>query len=128
MPNHLAITVILTLTLATYVAAMWVTKVTNARGDKILFGVINGVEASPQDRRLMLVTMWLPYAAFLIAFLLVMAIGTVEFATSSQDPRVQTVGFMCALFLGAGGVFWFVLGFFFVLRRLLRSIRQAAER
>lgn len=125
MENEVALPLILALTLTSYVTAMWVTKVTNERGDYILYGLVNGAKASRRDRWIMLVTMWFPYAMFLIAFLIIMALGNLEVARNAHDPRVETFGYMCAVFLGTGAVFWFVLGMLFVLRHLVTAIRNS---
>jgi hypothetical protein len=127
MWNLIAIALILVVTISVYFIAMWVTKMTNDRGDEILHGVVKGVPASTKDRWLMLFTQWLPYAVFLTAFLLIAAVGNVQIARTVEDPRVQLLGYMCGGFLAMGGLFWLLLGCGFVFLNMVSTLRQTTR-
>jgi hypothetical protein len=58
----------------------------------------------------MLYTQWVPYAAFVIAFLAIMSLGVLEIARGAEAERVRLIGYMCAILLGGGAVFSTVLG------------------
>ena len=127
MWNLIAIALVLVVTIAAYVIAMWVTTVTNRRSDEILYGVVDGVPASTKDRWLLLFTQWLPYAVFLIAFLLICAVGNIQIARCVDDPRVQLLGYMCAGFLAMGGFFWLLLGCGFVFPHMFSALRRSVR-
>jgi lysylphosphatidylglycerol synthetase-like protein (DUF2156 family) len=123
MPN-LTLLSILAVTISVYFGAMWVTKMINDRGDDILNGVFKGVPASTKDRHLMLFTNWLPYAAFLVAFLVVAGVGVLELARGADDERVAVIGYMCAVVLTGGALFWAILGSF-VFTNMVSALRKA---
>jgi len=127
MWNLIAIALVLAVTIATYLIAMWVTKMTNDRGDEILYGLVKGVPTSIKDRWLMLFTQWLPYAVFLVAFLWITAVGNIQIARSVDDPRVQLLGYMCAGFLAMGGLFWLLLGCGFMFLNMVSALRQVGR-
>ena len=51
MWNLIAIALILVVTIATYVIAMWVTRMTNDRGDELLHGLVKGMPTSIKVNR-----------------------------------------------------------------------------
>ena len=113
MSNSTAVIGLLAVFIAAYTGVMWVIRITVERGDEIQLGTVKGMPVSPKYRRLMLITQWFPYAAFIIAFLFTVAAGFFHFAREFGDPGVKVVGYMCAMIFAAGGVFNLVLASFF---------------
>ena len=127
MWNLIAIALVLVVTIASYVIAMWVTRLTNDRGDEILHGLVKGIPMSSKDRWLMQFTQWLPYVTFLIAFLLISAVGDVQIARIADDPRLLLPGYMSTGFLASGALFLVLAGVGLVVPRLLSVLRQNAR-
>ncbi len=125
MWNLIATLAILGATILAYTIGMWVTRMINDRGDEILYGVVKGVPVSTKDRWFMLFTNWLPYALFLIGFLLIVAIGNVRIAKVVDDPTVATFGYLCAGFLAMGALFWLVLGLAATFPNMVAAIRKS---
>jgi len=125
MWNLIATLAILGATIAAYTIGMWVTRMINERGDEILYGVVKGVPVSTKDRWFMLITNWLPYAVFLIGFLLIVAIGDVRIARAVDDPVVATFGYLCAAFLTTGATFWLLLGSIATVPNMVAAIRKS---
>lgn len=125
MHDFIALPLILALTMMGYVILMWVVRMTNARADEILSGVVNGIPATKKTRTLMLYTQYLPYAAFGDAFVAIMALGVLEIARGVDDPRVAAIGYICATFFGTSALFIAVLVPFLFLniRAALRQTR-----
>ncbi len=102
----------LALTVFVYFGGMWVSEVINDRNDEIVTGVINGTPISMKYRRLMLFTKWLPYATFLVVFLIVASLGVLELARGADDDRIRIVGYACTMLMLGGAAFWSILGVF----------------
>ena len=110
MSDLVALLSILAVIIAVYFGGMWVTKITNERGDEILCGIVKGVPASTKQRWLMLFNTWMPNVVFLIAFLLVIGLGVLQIARGAEEPGVKIVGYMGATLCAGGAVFWFAMG------------------
>ena len=127
MSNSTAMLSLLAVFIGSYTAVMWVIKITVKRGDEVQTGIVRGLRVSAKYRRLMLITQWFPYTAFIIAFLFTMAAGFFQFAREFGDPGVKVVGYMCAMIFAAGAVFNLVLASF-LLTHLLSVLRAEANR
>lgn len=126
MSNLAALLSMLGIFIATFFGSYWVNTVINDRGDQILSGVVKGAPVSPKNRRLMLFTQWLPYTAFLIAFLGVVGLGFLEVAREIEHPRAKILGYMCAMMCAGGAVFWGVLGSF-LLTNMISVLRETTR-
>jgi hypothetical protein len=126
MSNSTAMLGLLAVFIAAYTGVMWVIRITVKRGDEIQTGVVRGLRVSAKYRRLMLITQWFPYTAFIIVFLFTTAAGTFHFARQYGDRGVEIVGYMCALVLGGGGVFIIVLASF-LLAHFLSTLREESR-
>jgi predicted secreted protein len=126
MPN-LTLLSILALTVSVAFLAFTVSNMINDRNDEILTGVVKGVPVSTKYRWLMLFTNWLPFVVFLIAFLLVTAIGALELSRGTDDGRVRLVGYMCAVVMGSGAVFWSILSVFVTFPNMASVLRDTSR-
>ncbi len=114
---------IMAMAAADFAVAMWVSKVTSERYDELLCGVAKGVPMSLTHRWMMTLTNWLPWAVFLVGWLLMMMTGFLELANSSQDAAIRAFGYMAAWLHAAGAAFWFILGAALTLA-LIRALRE----
>ena len=123
MPD-LTLVSIMAMAAADFAVAMWVSKITSERYDELLCGVAKGVSMSLTHRWMMTLTNWLPWAMFLVGWLLMMMAGFLKLANSSQDAAIRGVGIMAAWLHAAGAAFWFILGVALTLN-LVRTLREA---
>ena len=114
---------IMAMAAADFAVVMWVSKVTSERYDELFCGVAKGVPISLTHRWMMTLTNWLPWAMFLVGWLLMMMFGFFELANSSLDVAIRSFGYMAAWLHAAGALFWLILGaaLTVVLIRVLRE-------
>jgi hypothetical protein len=125
MSDQVALLSTLTLFTAAVLGAAWIHKTNNDRIDEILSGVVKGIPVPVSQRRLLLFTSWLPYVAFLTAWLLVLGLGIVESARWVEAPEVRLICYMCAMVLFGGAIFTVVLGSL-LFANMLSVIRKAS--
>jgi hypothetical protein len=65
---------------------------------------------SAKDRWMALYAQWLPYAAFLVGFVLMVALGLLTIAKQVDNPEIALFARGCAGFFVIGSVFWGVVG------------------
>ena len=125
MPD-LTLVSIMAMAAADFAVAMWVSKITSERYDELFCGVAKGVPMSVTHRWMMTLTNWLPWAMFLVGWLLVMMAGFLKLASSSQDATIRTVGSMAAWLHAAGAAFWLILGVVLTIS-LVRTLRETTR-
>jgi len=122
MSNLATAAVILATLVTVYAIAMYVTDLCTRRGDQIISGVTEGVPMSPKDRWMALYAQWLPYAAFLVGFLLMVALGLLTTAKQIENPELALFARGCAGFFVMGGIFWGVIGSIY-LAHMISAVR-----
>ena len=75
---------ILATMIAVYAVAMRVSKFSSERYDEILCGIAKGNPMSLRHRWMMLLTNWLPWAFFLVDWLIVMCLGFVQLSRGAE--------------------------------------------
>ena len=110
MSNLAAILLILATLCFAYVVIIYASNKLNEHVDVIIAGVIQGVPASTKHRYIKLNQIFLPQAAAVFVFSLIMALGYIRIADNVSDPDVRTVAYLAACLGAFGAASWLVLG------------------
>jgi hypothetical protein len=122
MSDLTAVVAILATLLAAYWIAMYATDFCTRRGDQVISGVVEGVPMSKKARWMAIYCQWLPSAAFLVGFLLLVGVGLAQIAKGIDNHELTTFARVCGGFFALGGVFWALLGAFY-LAHMVSAVR-----
>jgi hypothetical protein len=103
------------------VADRWI----HNRGEIIYTGLMGGIPASAELRRLMLFNSWLILVGAFVGSSFVFTVGFVGIARDAADSYAKIFAYLCAFQCSFGGVIWIVTGPSWFLR--YRSVLRQAE-
>jgi hypothetical protein len=96
---------------------------TNAAGNEVFAGVVQGAVISPTYRWVMLLQVWLPHALGIVISSLFIGFAQFQIAKSATDPNAQIVAdaYAVLMFVASGATFLFAIAVFWMFASRIAS-------